>query len=484
MSKSALKAALEGLVSDDVGGLEGSAEGGETNGGIVPNDGAQPVLCDPIDVGTLVQAAEATLEAFYGDEANAGAVFTQANQLKDYMEENDAAHEIMRQDIKQLQGHMDVVSHSMEMLSVLKGMRDVEDHTVKAANVALESLAKKVDYPAPSLSAQNGQFTTASMEGLVDFLKAGANKIKNWFKDLGAAMELSSLRQQTTYAGFQARIRRVQGIITKLPKEYGRPVALIPYQDTYTMALYADGKPIEFTETELAKAMKDVGALGMLGLTDNAKERLTTITSISKVLPSLLMSIGDDGGEKATRAMVESLKNPEALPKAVNYGREHAGGVTYRDPTYRPSVRTASWAQPMVEIIERDRVQYGIRRNGRSSIQMLELDAMDKVMDTMAGYLDDRQDRYNGYWGDLRDAYGDAVTAYNKTLGLAQSTNHNELTSEVWKAIDLASYVMMQMFNVIQYEAFNAGIPAARFIDSALYVIEEQLIRYVKVNRD
>jgi hypothetical protein len=482
MLKNALTAALEGLVSDDTGGLEGSATGGETNGGIIPNDSTPPTVGECGDIQALLVEAEAQLESFYGNN-EPGAVFTQADQLRDYMEENDAAHEVMREDIKDLRNHMEAVSGSMEMLSLFKSMESVDDHAIRIANITLESLGRHLPYATPTLEARDGHVTTASMEGLIDFLKAGAAKIKNWFKDVGAAMELSSLRQQTTYAGFQARIKRVQGIISKLPEEHGRPVTAINYADPYVCGLYSDGKPIEFTEAALVKAMKEASGLAMIGLNENAKERLATITSISKVLPSLLMSIGDDGGEKATRAMVESLKNPEALPKAVNYGAEHAGGVTYRDPTYRPSVRTASWAQPMVEIIERDRASFTIRRTGRSGIQVLDLSTMDKVLDEMAGYIDARSDRYNGYWGDLRDAYNDAVSAYNKTLGLAQGTDHSELTSEVWKAIDLASYVMMQMFSVIQYEAFNVGIPAARFIDSALYVIEEQLIRYVKVNR-
>lgn len=478
MSLNYLKAALEGLSSDEAGALETSAVGGEDNA-----SAAQGVPQDLPggDIQALLSEATAQLESHYAEN---DAVFTQADEIRDYVEQNEAAHGVIREELKDLRNHMSAVTGSMEMLSVLTSFEAIEPQTLMFANVAFENLARSVGGVAPSLESHDGKITDVSMEGLLDFLKAGAAKVKNWFKTLFDNMALSSMRSQKSYATFEARIKRLQGIIGKLPSDMGAPqAASVGYNDLYIYGLYEAGKPIEFTQAGLSAAIKAAGAVGAMGINENAKEHLANVKVINSTLPSLLMNVGDDGGEKACRDMVGKLVLTPTLPKALNYGTELAGGVTYRESNYRPSVRVASWAQIMVEMVEKGRTSCQLRRTGRVAVQVLTVADMEKILDEMIDYISARYDRYEGYWGELVEAYNDSVSAYNKTLGLAQGTDHDELTSEVWKAIDLASYVMIDLFNVITNEASNVGIPAGRLIDSVLYVIEEQLSRYVKVNR-
>jgi hypothetical protein len=478
MSMNALRAALEGLSSDEAGALETSSIGGEDNANAA--EGISPDAPGG-DIQALLSEATAQLESHY---AQSDEVFTQASEITDYIQQNEAAHGVIREELKDLRNHVSAVTGSMEMLSVLTSFESVDPHTVMIANVALESLGRRIDIDTPSLEAIDGKITDASMEGLLDFLKAGANKVKNWFKTLFDNMALNNLRAQKSYATFEARIKRLQGILSKLPQDLGiPPAASVNYNDLYIYGLYDAGKPIEFTPTALTAAVKSAGALGMMGINENAKEHLANIKVISSTLPSLLMSIGDDGGEKACRDMVSKLALPPTLPKALNYGTEQPGGVTYRESQYRPSIRVASWAQIMVEMIERDRTSCQFRRTGRAVVGVMDVQDMEKVLDAMIDVITNRYDRYEGYWGELVEAYNDSVSAYNKTLGLAQGTDHSELTSEVWKAIDLASYAMIEMFNCIVTETTNVGLPSGRLLDSVLYVIEEQVGRYVKVNR-
>lgn len=478
MSMNALKAALEGLSSDEAGNLESSSIGGDDNanasGGYSADEGGE-------DIQVLIAAASAQLESHYESSDD---VFTQADELRGYVEENEHAHNILREDIKDLRNTMSAVTGSMEMLTTMTALKEVSPEAVMMANASLESLIKPLRMTVPSLESIDGKITNASLEGLLDFLKAGASKIKNWFKTLFDNMALNKLRNQRSYATFEARIKRMQGIIGGMPDGVGLSRStVVPYNDLYTNALYTAGKPIDFTATGLSTAIKAAAALGMMGITENSKEHLANNKVINSTLPSLLMTIGNDGGEQATRDMVSKLSLTPTLPKALAYGTEQPGGVTYREGNYRPSIRVATWAQIMVEMVEKDRTGCQIRRTGRSSIALLEVSDIEAVLDSMIDVISDRYNRFENYWGELVEAYNDSVSAYNKTMGLAQGTDHRELTSEVWKAIDLASYVMMDLFNVIMRETSNVGIPGARLIDSVLYVVEEQLKAYAKVSR-
>lgn len=484
MGMSFLQAALEGLSSDEAGAFESSSVGSEDGLGAAANEGG--ASNDPSnalpggDLQVLIEEATTTLESHYADTDE---VFCQADQLRDYVEENEQAHQVLREDVKDLRNTLEAVTGSMEMLNIISSMETIEPAAIQIANVALESLARQLNMVTPSLEAIDGKLTQVSQEGLIDFLKATGTKIKNWFGDMFDRMTLSTLRERTTYAHFEARVKRIQGILSKLPQDIGKPIGAIQYKDPYLWGLYADGKPLPFTQSALSGAVKESASLSMMGITANATEHLANIKVINSTLPSLLMSIGDDGGEKATRAMVEKLKLTTTLPKDLKYGTEQPGGVTYREGNYRPSVRVASWAQIMVEMVERDRCVAQFRRTGRSGIDMLEPKEMEAILDEIIDHIGARQDRAEGFWGELVESYNDSVAAYNKTLGLAHATDHSELTSEVWKALDLASYVMMQLYDIIIREGYAVGIPAGRVIDSVLYVIEEQLVRYVKVNR-
>lgn len=478
MSMKALIAALEGLSSDEAGNLETSSIGGEDNASAAEGYKAE---AGGDDIQILIAEATAQLESHYADTDE---VFTQADELRGYVEENEAAHNVLREDIKDLRNTMSAVTGSMEMLTTMTALKEVSPEAVMMANASLESLVRPTGLAIPSFESINGKITNASLEGLLDFLKAGASKIKTWFKTLFDNMALNKLRNQRSYATFEARIKRMQNIIGGMSSDVGLSrSAVVPYNDLYTNALYMAGKPIDFTVAGLAAAIKSAGALGMIGIEQNAKEHLANNKIINSTLPSLLMTIGNDGGEQATRDMVSKLSLTPTLPKALNYGTEQAGGVTYREANYRPSIRVATWAQIMVEMVEKERTACQIRRTGRAAISLLDVKDIDAVLNVMIDTITDRYDRYEGYWGELVDAYNDSVSAYNKTMGLAQGTDHRELTSEVWKAIDLASYVMMDLFNVIMRETSNVGIPSARLIDSVLYIVEEQLKAYAKVTR-
>ena len=475
MSINALKAALEGLGPDDAGAIEDQA----IVEPLIPEtemiQEMVPVSLPPRE--EMVAEVAVQLEAHYADSDD---VFCQADDINHAIEENETAHAVMREDIRTLRDQVEAVHGSMEMLSRLSSLESIDADTLAIANVNLKHLARRTGIQAPSLESIDGN---VSMEGLIDFLKAGAEKIKNWFKDLSDKMNLEALREHRNGAAFTARIRRLQAVIDKLPTELGRPVTPCVYKEQYIYGLFEDNAPLKFDTASLQAAVKRSTDFYRFATQVNSKEHVENINVISSMMPSLLMSIGEDGGEKATRDMVSKVKVPPSLPKEVNYGKESAGGVTYREGNYRPSVRVASWVQHLVEIAEKDRLAMQFRRSGRITIDYCDVATIEATLESISGFLDDVSNMYNSYMGDLVEAYNDAVKSYNKTLGLARATDHSELTSEVWKAIDLSSFVMMESFNVVLRETWGLTLPSARQIDSLLYVFEEQLLRYVKVNR-
>lgn len=472
MLKSALSASLEGL-SDPV--QEGGV-GGLTIGNII--DPIEPSA--PTDIQTLINEATVTLENHY---AGASEIYTQTDELNGYEEQNAEEHAEMRGELADLRNHMQAVTGSMEMLSHLRSLKHVDQFNLDVAKVTFESLAKRTELIVPSLEAVDGHITTASMEGLIDFIKAGAAKVKNWFSEMMDNAHVNSLRNIRSHSMFSARIKRLQDMMNKLPSELGRPVDRIQYRDNFTNSLFEKNNMIPFKQESLIAAMKSAGALAEVGINQNSLEHLANIKVITESITGLLVSTGTDGGEKTTRAMFDKLKPLTAIEKIIKYGDEMAGGVTFRETVYRPSLRVASWVMPLVEMLERPRLDWNLRRSGRVSIDILDISTIQAVIDFIIDHLTDYDNRYPNYWSELVEAYNEAVGAYNKTLAVAQQTDHDELTSEVWRAIDIASYGMLQFFNIIVSEAERCVWPSMRLIDGLLYVFEEQVARYVRVNR-
>lgn len=479
MRMNALQAALEGMSEDEAGAIEGQT--------------TQPVACIPEEQliaemivpqipprEEMVAEVAAQLESHY---AESDEVICHADEIRDYIQQNEAAHSVMREEIKSLRGQVEAVTGTMEMMAVISNMESFDVHSAAMLNVNMAHLGRVAGLPVPTFESIDDKFPEASMEGLVEFLKAGVDKIKNWFSDRNDQIRLDAVRQRNSSANFAARIQRIREIIKKLPEEHGKPVQPCQYKDQYLFSLFENNGAIEFDKESLAEVVAASTKLRSFATSVNADEHLANIKAISAVLPSLLMSIGNDGGEKATKDMIDKLAIPPSLTKMITYGKEVAGGVTYRSNTYRPSMRVAGWAQLLVELAERDRTEMQLRRNGRISIDYVDVKVMDDIVESIAQFLDRLDNEYSNYSGNITEAYNDAVSAYNKTLGLARNTDHSELTSEVWKAIDLASYVMMNTFKYIQVETFDLSVPSLRLIDGILYVFEEQLLRYVKVNR-
>lgn len=474
MSRNALKAALEGLDNTPIGGIQAQANDAPI---ILPVENVPSQDADKefaYNREETVQRMQAQLEDQYQQTGQVGAL---AEELEEHIESDRVEQQEMKAEIHDLQDRMAGVSSAMEMLSLLKSMESIDPVTLGMANGVLRS------HGAPSLESIDGILAQQSVDDLSSYLQANVSKLGGWFKDMFDRMKVNGLRGQRTLGNFEARIKRMQALLDKLPEDLGQPMGQIAYNPRYLLGLYADGKPLEFTEAALGAAIKQVSGLTLCALKANSDERLAVVKVITADMPTILMSVGEDGGEKITKAMVEKLKVPEALEKELKYGTELPGGFTYLEPMYKPSIRIASWGQPMVEIIEKQRTRFQMRRNGRGSPSMMTPKDIDGVLEASIEHIDAVLGVYDNFWGGLVEAYQEAAKAYNKTLALASNTDHSQLTSEVWKAVDVASYVMMRSFDVILNELTNVHYPALVLIDSALYVCEEQLIRYVKVNR-
>lgn len=474
MSLNALKAAFEGLDSTPVGAIQAQANDAPI---ILPVENVPSQDADiemKYNREETVQRMQAQLEDQYQQTGEVGAL---AEELNEHIESDRIEQQEMKSEIHDLQARLSGVHSSLEMLSRLKSMDSIDAVSLQMANGVLRS------HGAPSLESIDGMLAPQSVNDLSSYLQANVSKLGGWFKDLFDRMKVNGLRSQRTLGNFEARIKRMQSLLDKLPEDLGQPMGQIAYNPRNLLGLYAADKPLEFTEAALAGAIKKASELTHCGLKDNSTERLAIVKVITDDMPGILMSISDDGGEKVTKAMVEKLKMPEALEKVLTYGTEQPGGLTFLEPNYKPSIRIASWAQPMVEMIEKNRVRFQMRRNGRVVPTLMTPEVIDGVLEASIEHINMVLSNYDNFWGGLVEAYQEAVKSYNKTLALAGTTDHSQLTSEVWKAVDVASYVMMRSFDAILNELTTVHYPALVLIDSALYVCEEQLIRYVKVNR-
>lgn len=414
----------------------------------------------------------------YNDEG------AQRQATEEYFERNEQEHAALRGEIAQVQEAVSTVISSMEMLSVLVSMESIDDNTAEMAENAMGAIALQAGEQVPSIEVEDGKLTTASMEGLTDFIKNAFSKLKKWIKEKFENMAINARRGAVYREVMIKRITALQARMEKMPEDYGIPAKLIRYDASWTSAFSMDNKPVDFTETELKKAFDEAYKLLVYGVDNLAEDAVKRSSAVADVLAGVLVARDSIAAEEQLKGLYKDLTKELPVSKAVENGREIAG-MTFVDGSmgYRSRYRDVDWIMDLVNLLEPNQLGVKYRRSGRTGGQADDLKRLTAILDVVVDAVE-REKTFNyDYYNELTVAWREANECYNKLWSMVVNMEFAHMTNELWRALDIACTSMFTFLDKAYYHTETCRAPYLRLINSTTSVLEEQMKAYVAINR-
>lgn len=403
----------------------------------------------------------------------------------DYFEQNELEHANLRHEIAEVRESVSTVVSSMEMLSLLTSMESLDDSAVEMANNAMGAIALQAgDLQAPTVETEDGAITTASMEGLMDFIKQALGKLKKWIKEKFENIAINMRRGFIYREVMIKRIDSLQKRMDSLPEDYGIPGKPLRYDASKTSSLYSDNKLIEFKPTAMRKAFDDAYKLLTFGIDTIASDAATRSNASAEALAAILVARDSVSAETQMKDLYKVLTKDLPVSKGVTYGTEIAG-LIFVDGSigYRSRYRDVDWIMDLINLLEPNQLLVKQRRNGRTNGPADDVADLRGVLDVVVDAVEKEKTFDYAYYNELCLAWNEANECYNRLYGMVTNMEFTHMTSELWRALDIACTSMFTFLDKAYYHTENCRAPYLRLIDSVTYVLEEQMKAYVAVNR-
>jgi hypothetical protein len=408
----------------------------------------------------------------------------QRQVAEEYFERNEQEHAALRGEIAQVQEAVSTVISSMEMLSVLVSMESIDDNTAEMAENAMGAIALQAGEQVPNIEVEDGKLTTASMEGLTDFIKNAFAKLKKWVKEKFENMAINARRGAVYREVMVKRITALQARMEKMPEDYGIPAKPIRYDAAWTSVFSMDNKPVDFTESELKKAFDEAYKLLVYGVDNLATDAVKRSSAVADVLAGVLVARDGITAEEQLKGLYKELTKELPVSKAVANGREIAG-MTFVDGSmgYRSRYRDVDWIMDLVNLMEPNQLGVKYRRTGRTSGQADDLKRLISILDVVVDAVE-REKTFNyDYYNELSVAWREANECYDKLWSMVVNMEFAHMTNELWRALDIACTSMFTFLDKAYYHTETCRAPYLRLINSTTSVLEEQMKAYVAINR-
>lgn len=470
-----MKSSLESLLAASLSDLKDLNEPVTSNTELdSPIESLSVIAAEQIEQDVL----EHMKEERYSDEG------TQRQIAEDYFERNEQEHAALRGEIAHVQEAVSTVISSMEMLSVLASMESIDNSTAEMAENALGAIALQAGETAPRLEVEDGKLTTASMEGLTDFIKNAFSKLKKWIKEKFENMAINARRGAVYREVMLKRIASLQARMEQMPEDYGIPSKVIRYDASWTSAFSMDNKPLDFTETALKKALDDTYKVLVYGVDKLAEDAVKRSSAVADVLAGVLVARDSIAAEEQLKGLYKELTKELPVIKAVEYGRELAG-MTFIDGSmgYRSRYRDVEWIMDLVNLLEPNQLGVKYRRTGRTGGQADDLKALKAILEVVIDAVEREKTFDYAYYSELSVAWREANECYNKLWSMVVNMEFAHMTNELWRALDIACTSMFTFLDKAYYHTETCRGPYLRLINSTTSVLEEQMKAYVAINR-
>ena len=471
-----MRPSLEAILDESLQGLRDlSAQTGVATEEPGPMEGLTIITAEQISADVV----EHIKDERYNDEENCRQV------CEDYLVQNEAEHAAIRRDIAEVSDTVQTLSAAMEMAGVVMSMESLDDCTITTANVAFNNIATQAgDVLPPVLVAEDGKLTTASMEGLGDFLKTLLTRLKKWIKEKFENMTISMRRGAGTIAAMNKRLNAILVRLDGLPADYGIPAKAVKLDGKVTSQLYFDGKQVQFNAAGIKAAGKEVSDLLQAGIAKIHPDAVKRSDKIADSIAGVLAMRDEIAASDALHKLFKEVGEPLPAAKIVK-GLKETAGLGFYDGSvgYRSRYRDVEWILELVMLVEAPVVCSRPRLNGVIDNSYQDVDVLRGVAKELGDLLADPLINDYAYYDELCQAWYDASEIYERLWDMVSKVEFSHMSNELWRGFDVAVTAMFTFLDKAYYSIEHLRVPYFRLADGALYVLEEQLKGYVAVNR-
>ncbi|QTH80400.1 hypothetical protein PA10_00202 [Pseudomonas phage pPa_SNUABM_DT01] len=476
-----MKPSLESLLADSLGEVQAIAA--KTAGTGNAGDLEQPGPTESLDLITADQIQAEVTEHLKDERYNDGDILRDVEN--EFFLANEEEHAAMRKEIAEVREMVGAVSSSMEMLSVIASMENVDSTAVITANTAMANIASQYgEEMPPVLVAEDGAFTTASMEGMVDFVKNILVKMKKWIKEKFENMAVNSRRTNFYRGTLVKRVQALQARLDGLPEDYGIPAKPVRYDPRYLVQMYKDGQAIPFTAAALGAVCGEIISLMEKAVKDVHVDACKRSDAIGEVIAAILVTRDEIAAEEQMKKLFKDITGPWPTLGMVKPGSELMG-ITWGTPGegYRSRYRDAEWIMELVEMIEINQLPVKVRRSGSYQVNMLDINAMREILDVVVNMMENPVTEDHSYYEELSGSWMEANKVWERLWTMVTTMEFNQMNNELWRAFDIATTAMFNLLDKAYYQIEDLRNPYFRMLSGSLYIMEEQAKAYVAVNR-
>lgn len=414
-----------------------------------------------------------------------------SESCRDFLEQNELEHAELRGSINEIRDMVGGAMASMEMLSVVASMENIDQSALAAANSAIGNINNQygVDGVAPVLELSDNTFTTASMEGLVDWVKKAMSGIKKWIIEKFQNMAINQRRASVGRATLLARAEAVQDRIQKLGSDYGIPAKQMRYNPKALFSLYREGAFIPFEPAAMSAAVREAADMMVFANENIYKDAITRSDAIGDVIADVLVARDEIAAEEKLRAIFKTATAPMPIDTYMAQhnvrDREIVGGITFLDPArqYRTNYRDAEWIMEMVRVVDMNQAMLKYRQVGSVPSTVYDIPVLQDILDAVGTILDNPALSDMTFYDELCAAWGQANKVYARLYNMIMSMDFPHMNNELWRALDVGTTGMFMFLDKAYYHTHVLRSPMYRYADALLYVLEEQMKQYVAVNR-
>jgi hypothetical protein len=474
-----MKASLESLLADSLAGV------------------TQPVATNTDDQGPVEGLPLITSEQIAADvvEHMKDERYKDPDYLsescRDFLDQNEMEHAELRGSINEIKEMVGGTMASMEMLATIASMESIDDTALAAANSAIGNINSQygIGDEAPVLMSADNVITTASMEGLVDWVKKALLSIKKWVAEKFQNMAINQRRSFVNRQSLMDRAEAVQKRIQGIGPDYGIPNKQMRYNPKALFAAYRDGAFVPFEESTMSAAIKEASDLMKFANENLYKDAITRSDAIGDVIADVLVARDEIAAEEKMRNIFKTVTQP--LPIDTYFAqanvreREIVGGMTFMDPSkqYRTNYRDAEWIMELVRLVDMNQAFVKYRQVGSVPSTVYDIPQLQVILDAVGSILDDSGLADNTYYDELAGAWQQANKVYNRLYTMIVSMEFPHMNNELWRALDVGCTAMFMFLDKAYYHTLTLRAPMYRYADGLLYVLEEQMKAYVAVNR-
>lgn len=474
-----MKASLESLLADSLNGVTQPIGPNVVEDG--PTEGLSIITSEQI----AADVVEHMKDERYQDPD------TLSETCRDFLEQNELEHAQLHGAIGEIKEMVGGAIASMEMLATVASMENIDQSTLDMANSAIGNINNQygVDGIAPILQLSDNSFTTASMEGLVDWVKKALGSIKKWIVEKFQNMAINQRRSMISRATLLDRAEAVQARIQKLGSDYGIPAKQMRYNPKALFSLYRENAFIPFEPAAMTAGVKEASAMMSFANENIYKDAITRSDAIGDVIADVLVARDELAAEEKLRAIFKNVTTPLPIDTFMAQhnvrDREMVGGITFLDPSkqYRTNYRDAEWIMELVRLVDMNQAQLKYRQVGSVPSTVYDIPVLQDILGAVGEILNDPALSDMTFYDELCQAWGQANTVYNKLYTMIMSMEFPHMNNELWRALDVGCTAMFMFLDKAYYHTNVMRSPMYRYCDALLYVVEEQMKAYVAVNR-